>query len=139
MEIVINNCHGGFSLSQKAIQRYAELARFKVFFYKTDYSSKEKDKKIRASENDRHACIYCLKEDIGDSPSNKKLNDAEWFSDRDIQRNDPILIQVVKELKKKANGSCAELKIVEIPDSVEWEIQEYDGAEWVAEKHRVWS
>jgi len=31
------------------------------------------------------------------------------------------------------------LKIVDIPDGVEWEIEEYDGMEWVAEKHRTWS
>jgi hypothetical protein len=28
--------------------------------------------------------------------------------------------------------------VVEIPDGVEWEIAEYDGLEWVAEKHRTW-
>jgi len=30
------------------------------------------------------------------------------------------------------------LKVVEIPDDVEWNVQEYDGNEWVAEKHRIW-
>jgi hypothetical protein len=37
-----------------------------------------------------------------------------------------------------ANGSFSRLKIVEIPDGVEWTIQEFDGNEWVAEKHRTW-
>ena len=32
----------------------------------------------------------------------------------------------------------ANLKMVEIPDDVEWEIADYDGKEWVAEKHRTW-
>jgi hypothetical protein len=27
---------------------------------------------------------------------------------------------------------------VEIPDNVEWEIMEYDGTEYIAEKHRKW-
>ena len=27
---------------------------------------------------------------------------------------------------------------VEIPDDVEWQIEEYDGSEWIAEKHRIW-
>jgi hypothetical protein len=35
-------------------------------------------------------------------------------------------------------GSFSELKIVNIPDDVEFQIEEYDGNEWVAEKHRVW-
>ena len=58
---------------------------------------------------------------------------------RDLERNDPLLIQVVEELRKGADGDHAELKIVEIPDDVEWQIDEYDGVEWVAEKHRTWS
>lgn len=53
-------------------------------------------------------------------------------------RADPLLIQVVEELGTRANGSCAELAIVEIPDGIEWEINEYDGSESVHEKHRSW-
>jgi hypothetical protein len=41
-------------------------------------------------------------------------------------------------LGEKANGSCASLKVVEIPDGVEWVVEEYYGTEWVAEKHRTW-
>jgi hypothetical protein len=60
------------------------------------------------------------------------------FYDRDIPRNDPALIQVVEELGDGVNGSFAKLKIVEIPDDVLWQIEEYDGKEWVAEQHRTW-
>jgi hypothetical protein len=67
----------------------------------------------------------------------------EWpnagFFDRDIARNDAALIQVVEELGNAASGSCADLKIVEVPDEVDWYVEEYDGNEWVAEKHRTWS
>jgi len=56
----------------------------------------------------------------------------------DIARDDPNLIRVVQSLGKRSWGACAELKIVQIPDDVEWEIEEYDGIEWVAEKHRIW-
>lgn len=94
MKVVINNCYGGFSLSEAGIARYLELKGI-------------------------------------------KLNDD--FCDRDIPRDDPILIQVFKELEDVANGFAADLKIMEIPDGVDWEIKEYDGNEWVAEKHRTWS
>jgi hypothetical protein len=30
------------------------------------------------------------------------------------------------------------LRIVEIPDGVEWHISEYDGIEHIAENHRTW-
>ena len=57
----------------------------------------------------------------------------------DIERSDPALIQVIEELGKAANGSYADLRVVEIPDDVEWHIEEYDGLEHVAENHRTWS
>ena len=64
--------------------------------------------------------------------------DPKDHYDRDIPRDDPYLVKVVKELGMAANGTHANLKIVEVPGDVEWIICEYDGAEWVAEKHRTW-
>jgi hypothetical protein len=64
---------------------------------------------------------------------------AEDFVVYDINRDDPALVQVVREFGPAAGGSHAELKIVEIPADVDWEIAEYDGNEWVAEVHRTWS
>lgn len=55
-----------------------------------------------------------------------------------IARDDPSLIQVVKELGKDANDGGAKLKIVIIPANVEWRIHDYDGLEHVEEKHRTW-
>ena len=56
----------------------------------------------------------------------------------EIERNEPLLVQVVEELGKESWGSCAELKVVEIPDDVQWTIEDYDGIESVHEVHRVW-
>lgn len=60
------------------------------------------------------------------------------FYDRHIARDDPYLIQVINELGTEANTRFCTLKIVEIPEDVKWEIAEYDGREWVAERHRTW-
>jgi len=62
----------------------------------------------------------------------------------DIPRDDPDLIHVIEEmgLDAAADGMFCKLAIIEIPDDVPedgWEIQDYDGVEWVAEKHRRWS
>ena len=61
--------------------------------------------------------------------------DSDW---PDISRNDPKLVECVEKLGEEANGMYAELKVVEIPDDVNWEIGEYDGLEWVEEVHRRW-
>ena len=62
----------------------------------------------------------------------------EPYGARDLKRNDPHLVQVVKELGQEADGGFAELSIVKVPDDVKWQIEEYDGNEWVAEVHRTW-
>ena len=53
-------------------------------------------------------------------------------------RASPHLVRVVEELGDGASGDCARLHVVDVPDDVEWQIDEYDGVEWVAEKHRRW-
>jgi hypothetical protein len=63
--------------------------------------------------------------------------DEKWH-DRNIPRDDPYLVKIVRDLGMTANGTHANLKIVEVPPDVEWQIEEYDGNEWVAEKHRTW-
>ena len=118
MEIVINKCYGGFSLSVLGIIEYCKRKGLDKPTF-----TKFPDKILTAEEalKDNDYFMYC--------------NDVEG---RKIQRNDPDLVAVVETLGEKANGQCAELAIVEIPDDIEWDIEEYDGVEWVAEKHRTW-
>jgi hypothetical protein len=59
------------------------------------------------------------------------------YNDKE-KRCDPNLVKVVEKLGKRADGSFASLKVVDIPDDMEWEIEEYDGWESIHEKHRVW-
>lgn len=62
----------------------------------------------------------------------------ENLHDHMIARDDPYLVKTVEELGPQANGDFAELRIVEIPANVEWYVEDYDGQEHVAEKHRTW-
>ena len=63
---------------------------------------------------------------------------TDWY-DWMLERNDPILLQVIEQLGvNDASGKHANLKIVDVPDDVEWEVAEHDGKEWVAECHRTW-
>lgn len=68
----------------------------------------------------------------------KEINDPYLIED-DISRDDPVLISILEELGEDSWGGHAKLKIVEIPDDVDWVIEEYDGIEWVAEAHRIWN
>lgn len=139
MEIVINKCFGGFGLSNKAVKRYYELKGQEVWFYKqTKYKFKDGcDEYIKVDYNDENWFIYVCSKDFGDK-IREDIQEYFLYPEGKIERNDTILIQVVKELAQEANGRCSDLKIVEIPNDVEWEIEEYDGKEWVSEKHRTW-
>lgn len=55
-----------------------------------------------------------------------------------ISRDDERLVECVEALGTDANGRFANLKVVEIPDEVEWEITDYDGVETIEEVHRTW-
>ncbi len=53
-------------------------------------------------------------------------------------RTDARLIALVEEMGEAASGKFAKLSVVDIPNDVAWEIEEYDGQEWVSEVHRTW-
>lgn len=129
MKIVINRCYGGFGLSKDAMMRYAELKGM-TLYHEREFQC-DHYYKIPVDEYKR------LYEEAQKTRSYGEINGL-YFSDRDIERNDPLLVQVVEELGHLAWGDHAELKVVEIPDSVRWEINEYDGMERVEEIHRSW-
>jgi len=91
IKVVINNCHGGFGLSDAALNEY----------------------KIRKGVTDPNFYYY------------------------DIPRDCSVLVEMVE--RGDADGDYSELKVVEIPDGVNWYIEEYDGLEHVAERHRTWN
>jgi len=55
-----------------------------------------------------------------------------------VMRDDKNLVKCVEELGESADGACADLEVVDIPDGVKWSIQQHDGKEWIVEKHRTW-
>lgn len=59
--------------------------------------------------------------------------DGDDVSEDSIPRDDPVLIEAFEAWPQD------DIKIVEIPDDVNWKIMEYDGNEWVCETHRTWS
>lgn len=113
-DIVINTCHGGFGLSQDAQIAYLERSQI-------PYVTRPRDDR---HSNERYGPIIMV-------------NGKHWY-DKDIARDDPILVRLIHELGTIANSEHARLKVVRIPANVDWQIEDYDGKEWVSEKHRTW-
>jgi hypothetical protein len=131
MKIVINKCYGGYGLSEAAVMEYAKRKGITLYA-----DSGRLCTSYYTIPVDEYAKLYdeYLKTGDGD-----KINEV-YFTDRDIERNDPILISVIEEIGCEASSDrYAELAIIEIPDGIEWEIDDYDGFERIAEKHRVWN
>lgn len=63
---------------------------------------------------------------------------ADGKADRDFRTDEKLIALIEEKGSEWCSGECAELTIVEIPDDVEWEVEEYDGNEWVSEVHRTW-
>jgi len=121
MKIVINCDFGGFGLSETAFEmllnqkgiEWEKVNTGKVFGF--------------------DSISYFHKGHAGDDKY--YISDSDYYGDR----TDKDLVEIVENLKDDANGNYSCLKVVEIPDDVNWYIAEYDGREHVAERHRTWS
>ena len=140
MKVVINKCYGGFSISKEAFHWLG--LKWDGFGYLSFYNSeeaveeaKEADKKYPSFDRDREG--YNLRWDM-EKALGITIPEESWHIEDKILRTAPRLIECVEELDDVASGGFARLKIVEIPDGVEFEIEEYDGMEWIAEKHKTW-
>lgn len=134
MKVVINKCFGGFGLSDEA---YEKLIGYGI----------PVEKSGNDIQNDKPV-IFDL--ELTPKGEDKFTDQLYWrykgrdgfvsrYSSHGIERNNLLLVRVVEELGEKANTKFSKLAIVEIPDDVEWEIDEYDGMESVEELHRSWS
>lgn len=116
MKVAINTVFGGFSLSNKAFEMLLDRKNIEW--------EKEGDGAFLSA--------YYKK---------GHLNDDDFYickHDYTSARSDKDLIDIIETLGEDSWGDYASLKIVEIPDNVKWEIEEYDGSEWVSEVHRTW-
>jgi hypothetical protein len=55
----------------------------------------------------------------------------EYWYTGDLDRTDPILVQVVEELAEESNGAFSDLRIEELEAGTRYRIEEYDGFETV--------
>ena len=143
MKVVINTCYGGFGLSDAAyeqlhawgvpIQKYVEQEQDEATgLYKPQPLNAGEvifDSDLTPAEENSISALYWKYRGIS-----QRYWDGGWTKDR----SHSLVLRVVEELGEKANGLHAKLSIVEIPDGTDYEIDEYDGIEHIAEKHRTW-
>lgn len=111
-KIVINTSYGDFCLSHSAFQQLRELGQREAL--------QEEDLGAHWPAGSR-----------SDEPSLNQFG-------AQIPRDDQHLVQVVEKLGASANGHAAALKVVEIPQASQWQIEKTDGVEHVSEAHRTW-
>lgn len=110
MKVVINSDWGGFSVSR-------ELVLW-----------------ARNHTGDPNWGGKCIK---GDLYEDGRPVDCDYGYIHSIARTDPVLVEGVETLgAAAASGPKASLKIVEIPDGIEYEIDDYDGRESIHERHQ---
>ena len=130
-KVVYNACYGGFSLSKEAVQRYWEIKGQQVWIEDdkecpslgiwTVWLTPPEERPVRK----KNWKSLSMDERIA---YNRAYSEQTWHN-RNVDRHDPVLVQVVEELGDKANGQCAKLRIAEV--SGPYRIDEYDGSESV--------
>lgn len=142
VEVVVNRCCGGFGLSDKATRLFAEKKGITLYSNEGEYGLIHYYT-VPVEEYEALSREYgSIRAKYGfDDPRARELHQkisAVYFYDRDYDRDDSALVDVVRELGEDAAGEFAELEIVEIPDDVDWFIDEYNGVEAIRERHRSW-
>ena len=138
MKVVINADFGGFGLSVEAQKEINKIGCLhSKWIDENDYFGKHEDIDIKIygsvkTARQRHVEFCEMVRENGKILIDDHRHNYE-------SRECPVLIQVIERMEERANGKHATLEIVEIPNGVDYTIEEYDGSEWVAEKHRTWS
>lgn len=139
-KVILNKCYGGFDVSKEAYLLYAKKKGLNLYIYEGEFIKNSKDfiyKKI--TDDNNSIFVNYFTKDFGDI---SKISNEEFEKYclylKDGHREDPILIEVVEELGEKASGRYGNLKIVEIPDDLDYVIDEYDGIETLHQKVQEW-
>lgn len=153
-KVVINQDNGVFSLSAIALKKYMQLKGKEVYAYEygeCSYGSILRPDIVRgyskialsgvAESVANGECVVLSTTDIGGLVSAEDIRDEDkcCFVDfKTIPRDDLDLVQVVEYLEFAANNPGVKLKVVEIPDNIEYEIKKGMFGEYIVEKDKYW-
>lgn len=135
-KIVTNRCYGGFRLSEAGVREYARRKGMEIWVEDSGHGFNEYwtvPPENRPESQDNFGSWSMEKRQ-----ASNEAHKAAKIYEREIPRDDPDLIATVEALGSEASGRFADLQITEIQDGIAWQIEEYDGREWVAEAHATW-
>lgn len=135
MKVAINACFGGFNLSRQAERMLVamECQHMKRYEPKEYFGGKPNWEEEFKKDQERPE----------DGVWPRSLVIEGMIINDDHRHNDgsracPALVAVIETMGADANGPCAKLEVIEIPDGVDFVVEEYDGSESIHEKHRSW-
>ena len=135
-KVILNKCYGGFDVSDKGYQLYAKKKGLQLFRYEITFDGGQP--MYKKTEKIGLGTSYFTK-DLGNNIGMlDKDYDKYCLYLRDNHREDTVLIEVIEELGEEASGMCGKLKVVEIPDDLDYVIDEYDGIETLHERVQEW-
>ena len=144
MKIVINKCFGGYSISPEACLWLFERG-FDAKGFKTPIGEYWKDLEKVDGMGGFPKALATWQDYLAKKPEGRTMfitvftPDEKFVLDQQPEaREHPLLVECVQVLGDKANGGLARLRIVEIPDGIKYQIDEYDGQESVHEEHSSW-
>lgn len=134
-KVILNKCFGGFGVSKEAYELYAKKKEISLFRYKPENLIKG----IYTYATDDNIYYFYFTKDFGDHAYISNEDFKKYFLNLGMNsREDKTLIEVVEELDEKANDTSSDLKIVKIPDDLDYVIDDYYGFETLHQKVQEW-
>ena len=84
--------------------------------------------------SDARMALYATLKGVTAHPDDDDFPIQIW----DIARDDPDLVSVVQQIPEDEGIVGTDLRVIEIPDDVDWQIDDWDGMEHIVDRKRIW-
>ena len=134
MKVILNKCYGGFHPSHEAYRFYAAKKGLGLYAYELGPDLRCH----RAKDLSSRFLTYFTKDqgDVIDGSREASWDDHLYLDS--TYREDPTLIAAVETLGPAASSYLSKLVVVEIPDGMEYVIDDYDGVETLHQRVEEW-
>lgn len=131
-KIVYNACYGGFGLSEAAMRLYAQKKGLPLFVFNPYGIDSDLGKQYFTADPSEY-----ISDEKGYPAVDHDFYSKYSLYDRDFDRTDPVLVEVVEELGEKANDTFSELRVRELEPGTMYRIEEYDGYETIETRESI--